>query len=319
MMGTYRKILTLLLITTIFIVQVNAADAYCSDTKEYVKKVHDLNIDSKYPELNTIKIQIKSSLQGKCLNKETKDYVNLFVKISNSFGEVHSLSKSDIPEKHGSAIVKAESIWVDIDKLEKYDEAKEKYYPLLIRLSLRNFFKDEAEYFSNKEKNENKTVNKIEFSINEGIAYKNIGDPKYAEISYRADEMKSSYEYDVKLITGALKESNSFIKTASKTKDFSSSIVFFVNGYQYEESLTNAIQLSDNHGESQYKSQAETLIEKIGVIKQEASGVVLKNMAILCLIYLIGTIYMSWSITRWKDELYNVDLGDNLLGGLILE
>lgn len=319
--GCCKILLSLLLVSISLSVVTDGA----ADTKEYVKKVNDLNFPamySDYPELKTIQSQMVSSLQGRpVIDSETQIYVDLIVKIINSFNEMHSLSKSDRQENHENAIVKAESIKSDIESLEIYREPREKYYPILAKISLRRFYKNQAEYFANKAKNERNTNDRIKSSLNEARAYKNLGDPKYAEINYRAEELKAEYEHDIKVIKDSIQESIGFINKADSFNDngFFSSIELFGKGFQLEDGINNAIQLSSKHEEVELKNQGEELIEKIRVIKKEKGASVIKYLVFISVIYLIVSLYFSWSIARWKKEAYNADLGNDLLEGLILE
>ncbi len=316
--------LSLLFALMSLVVFANGATDSSWSTKDYVKNVNDLNypaLYSNYPELKTVQSQTVSSLQGRpYLDQETKNYVDIIVKIISTFNELHSLSKSDILENHKNAIAKAESINSDIDALEFYKEPKEKYHPLLIKISLRKFYKNEAEYFENKARNERKTINGIEFRLNEARVYKNIGDPKYAEISYRAEAEKAAFDYDINLIKESIQNSNNFLNYAdSSDKGFFTSIELFVKGFKLEESITNANQLSARYEEDQLKNQGEELTWKIRLVKNEAASAVIKDMVIIYVIYLIVSLYFSWSIARWKKETYNADLGNDLLEGLTLE
>ncbi|GEM_PF-5191977 len=326
MSGKYHRLLLILsvILISFIIVPGGSADS-SSDTKDYVKRVNDLNYPamySDYPELRTIQSQTISSLQGRnIIDKETKDYVDIIIKIINSFNEIHSLSRSDNPDNHENAVIKAESIRSDIESLEMYKEPREKYYPLLTKISLRKFFKNEAQYFSKKATDERNTNNRIKYELNSARAYKNIGDPKYAELSYRAEEERAKYEYDLTLIKASIKDSNEFLNYANSIANngFFSSIELFGQGFQLEDSVTNAIQLSNYHEEILLKNQGEDLLKKIKIIKNEAAVSVIKYIIIITAIYLIICLYISWSITRWRNEIYNVDLGNDLLGGIMLE
>ncbi len=320
----HKTLLSLLLALISLTILANGATDCSLDTKEYVKKVNELNYPEMYgdyPELKTIQSQTVSSLQGRpCLDKETKNYVDIIVKIINTYNELYSLSESNIPENHESAITKAELIKPDIESLEIYKESREKYYPLLIKISLRKFYKNEAEYFENRVKNERNTNNKIKFSLNEARAYKNIGDPKYAEISYRAEAEKAAYDYDINLIKEAIQNSNDFLNYAdSNVKGFFTSIELFGKGFKLEESIIYANKLSIHHEEDQLKNLGDELTGKIQIIKKEAAASIIKYILIISVIYLIVSLYFSGSITRWKKEIDNVDLGNDLLEGLTLE
>ncbi len=324
MYARYKVLLSLLFALMSLAVFASGATDCSWSTKDNVKNVNDLNypaLYSDYPELKTVQSQTISSLQGRpCIDKETKNYVDIIVKVINTFNELYSSSKSDILENHKNAITKAELIKPEIDTLESYKEPREKYYPLLIKISLRKFYKNETEYLENKAKNERKTNNRIEFRLNEARVYKNIGDPNYAKISYRAEAEKAAYDYDINLIKESNQKSNDFLNYAdSSDKGFFTSIELFVKGFGLEESITYANQLSVHHEEDQLKSQGEELIRKIGLVKNDAASVVIKYIAIITLIYLIVSLYFSWSITRWKKEMYNADLGNDLLEGLTLE
>lgn len=301
----------------------NAATDSSYSTVDYVRKVNDLNYPamySDYPELRTIQSQTVSSLQGRSMDEETKNYVDIIIKIINSFNEIYSSSKSDSLEDHEEALTKAESIQSDIESLEGYKEPREKYYPLLTKISLRKFFKNEAQYFSKKATSEN-TNNRIKYELNEARVYKNIGDPKYAEISSRAQEDKAKYEYDLNLIDKSFKDSTNVLNSAPSSSDngLISSIELFGQAYQSGDSITNAIKLSNYHEETRLINQGEGIKEKINIIKNDAAASVIKYILIILIIYLIISLYFSWAIKRWRDEIYNVDLGNDLLGGLILE
>jgi len=319
-----KMMLILLFILIILLILPDASADSDSDTRDYVKRVNDLNypaLYSDYPELKTIQTQTISSLQGRFLDKDSKNYVSIIIKIIDSFNEIYSLSKSDNPESHENALIKAESIKTDIESLENYKEPREKYYPLLTKISLRKFFKNEAEYFSKKATDERNTNNRIKYGLNEARAYKNIGDPKYAEISYRTEEEKAKYEYDLDLIKTSIKDSTNFLDHANSAVDngFTSSTELFIQGFQLGGSITTAIQLSNYHGEAQLKIQGEELKEKIETIKSETAVSVIKYIIIIGIVYLIISLYISWSITRWKNEIYSVDLGNDLLEGIMLE
>jgi len=318
--GYSRILLSLLLVSVSLSIIADGA----ADTKEYVKKVNDLNFPAMYgayPEIKTIQSQTLTSLQGlPVINSETQTYVDIIVKMITSFNDTYSLSQSDIPENHENAILKAESIGSDIEGLEKYKEPREKYYPILTKISIRRFYKNEAEYFE-KAKIKQNTKNSIKSSLIEARAYKNMGDPKYAVISYRAEELKAEYERDIKSIKDSIQESNDFItkKNTFDSEDFFNSINVFVRGFELEDSINNAIRLSKNHGETELKNQGDELLEKIGILKDQAAASVIKYLIIICAIYSIISLYVSWSISRWKNEEYNVNLGNELLEGLILE
>jgi len=234
---------------------------------------------------------------------------------------MYSSSKSDSLENHEKALTKAETIQSDIESLEGYKEPREKYYPLLTKISLRKFFKNEAQYFSKNAASERNTNNRIKYELNEARIYKNIGDPKYAEISSRAEEDKAKYEYDLNLIDTSIKDSTNFLNSAPSSIDngFISSIELFGQAYQTGDSITNAIKLSNYHEETQLINQEEGIKEKINIIRNDAAASVIKYVFIIIIVYLIISLYFSWAIKRWRDEIYNVDLGNDLLGGLILE
>lgn len=319
------KITSILLFVLICLSNIsNAATGSSSNTVDYVRNVNGLNYPamySDYPELRTIQSQTVSTLQGRSLDEETKNYVDLIIKIINSFNEIYSSSKSDSLENHENALAKAESIQSDIESLEGYREPREKYYPLLTKISLRKFFKNEAQYFSKKAAIERNTNYKIRYELNEARIYKNIGDPKYAEISSRAEEDKAKYEYDLNLIDTSIKDSTNFLNSAPSSIDnsFISSIELFGQAYQTGDSINNAIKLSNYHGETQLINQEEGIKEEINVIKNNAAASVIKYIFIILSVYLIISLYFSWAIKRWRDEINNVDLGNDLLGGLILE
>jgi hypothetical protein len=319
------KIISILLFILICLSNIsNAATGSSSSTVDYVRKVNDLNYPamySDYPELRTIQSQTVSTLQGRSIDEETKNYVDIIIKILNSFNEIYSSSKSDSLESHEKALTKAETIQSDIESLEGYKEPREKYYPLLTKISLRKFFKNEAQYFSKKAVNERNTNNKIKYELNEARIYKNIGDPKYAEISSRAEKDKAKYEYDLNLIDTSIKDSTNFLNSAPSGIDngLIPSIELFGQAYQTGNSITNAIKLSNYHEETQLTNQGEGIKEKISIIKNDASASVIKYIFIILGVYLIISLYFSWAIKRWRDEINNVDLGNDLLEGLILE
>lgn len=323
----YNKVKTISILLFILVCLSNISNAATDSslsTVDYVRKVNDLNYPpmySDYPELKTIQSQTVSSLQGRSLDEETKIYTDLIIKIINSFNEIYSASKSDSLDSHEKALAKAETIQSDIEILESYKEPREKYYPLLTKISLRKFFKNEAQYFSNKAANERNTNNRIKYELNEARIYKNIGDPKYAEISSRADEDKAKYEYDLNLIDLSIKDSTNFLNSAPSGIDngLFSSIKLFGQAYQSGDSINNALQLSNYHEETQLVNQEEGIKEKIILLKNSAATSVIKNVFIILLIYLLISLYFSLAIKRWRDEIYNVDLGNDLLGGLILE
>lgn len=93
----------------------------------------------------------------------------------------------------------------------------------------------------------------------------------------------------------------------------------FGKGFQLEDGINNAIQISSKHEEIELKNKGEELIEKIRVIKKENAALVIKYLVFISLIYLIVSLYFSWSIARWKKEAHNADLGNDLLEGFILE
>lgn len=300
-----------------------AAAVSCSDSNdcgEKLKALSNLAIYGDYPELKTIQSQSLSTLQAKTFDQNTKEYVGIIITILDSFGKIHTLSTSDSLENHETAIIQAESLVADIEHLENYQEQKEKFYPLLAKISIRKFFRYQAEYFANKANSEKRTYTKIKYFLNEARAYKNTGDPKYAEISYRAEELKSEYDRDINLIKGSIQDSTGFITDAGRTKDgFFSSIELFSRGFQIENDVSHANQLSDFHQETQFKAQGEEHIQKIRLIKNDAAASVIKYIILIIIIYLVITLYISWSITRWKDEVNNVDSGNDLLEGLVLE
>jgi len=318
------KIISILLFILICLSNIsNASTDSNPSTVDYVRKVNDLNYPSMYsdyPELKTIQSQTVSSLQGRSMDEETKKYVDIIIKIINSFNEIYSSSKSDSLENHETALTKAESIQVDIESLEGYKVPREKYYPLLTKISLRKFFKNEAQYFSKKATSERNTNNRIRYELNEARVYKNIADPKYAEISSRVEEDKAKYEYDLNLIDKSIEDSKNFLNYAPSTIDgFISSIELFGQAYQAGDSINNAIQLSNYHEETLLINQGEGIKEKINILKDNAAASVIKYIFLIIIIYLIISLYFYWAIKCWRDEIYNVDLGNDLLGGLILE
>lgn len=318
----YRSVL--ICIFLINISQANQAAALsCSDSNdcgEKLKALSNLAIYSDYPELKTIQSQTLSTLQAKTFDRNTNEYVEIIITILDSFGKIHTLSASDSLENHENAIIQAEALTTDIERLEAYQEPREKFYPLLAKISIRKFFNKQSEYFANKANSEKNTNTKIKYLLNEARAYKNTGDPKYAEISYRAEELKSEYDRDINLIKGSTQESIGFIAGAGSTDEsFFSSIELFGRGFQIENDISLANKLSDSHQEIQLKTQGEEQIQKIRRIKNDSAASVIKTIIFLIIIYLAITLYISYSITRWKDEIYNVDSGNDLLEGLILE
>ena len=316
--------LVLISIFLILISQTNQAAALsCSDSNdcgEKLKALSNLAIYGDYPELKTIQSQTLSTLQAKTFDKNTKEYVGIIITILDSFGKIHTLSTSDSLENHENAIVQAEALITDIERLDAYQEPREKFYPLLAKISIRKFFNKQSEYFANKANSEKNTNTKIKYLLNEARAYKNTGDPKYAEISYRAEELKSEYDRDINLVKRPIQDSIGFIADAGSTDEsFFSSIELFGRGFQIENDISLANKLSDSHQEIQLKTQGEEQIQKIRRIKNDAAASVIKTIIFLIIIYLAITLYISYSITRWKDEIYNVDSGNDLLEGLILE
>lgn len=300
-----------------------AAALSCSDSNdcgEKLKALSNLAIYGDYPELKTIQSQTLSTLQARTFDKNTREYVEIILTILDSFGKIHTLSTSDSPENHENAIVQAEALIMDIEHLEAYQEPREKFYPLLAKISIRKFFNKQSEYFANKANSEKNTNAKIKYFLNEARAYKNTGDPKYAEISYRAEELKSEYYRDINLIKGPIQDSIGFIADAGSTDEgFFSSIELFGRGFQIENDISLANKLSDFHQEIQLKTQGEEHIQKIRRIKNDVAASVIKTIIFIIIIYLAFALYISYSITRWKDEIYNVDSGNDLLEGLILE
>lgn len=322
MTGRYR-LLSLNLFLILISLTGQATAISCSDSNDCgvkLKALSNLAIYGDYPELKTIQSQTLSTLQARTFDKNTKEYVEIILTILDSFGKIHTLSTSDSLENRENAIIQAESLYAEIERLENYKEPQEKFYPLLTKISIRKFFKEQSEYFANKANNEKKTDTKIKYLLNEARAYKNTGDPKYAEISYRAEALRSEYDRDINLIKGSIQESTGFINDAGNTEEgFFASIELFARGFHIENDISNANQLSNSHQESQLETQGNDQISKVRSMKNDAAASVIKYIILIIIIYLAITLYFSWSITRWKDEINNVDSGNDLLEGLILE
>jgi len=77
------KIISILIFVLICLSNVsNAATGSSSSTIDYVRIVNDLNYPamySDYPELKTIQSQTVSSLQGRSMDEETKNYVDIII------------------------------------------------------------------------------------------------------------------------------------------------------------------------------------------------------------------------------------------------
>lgn len=319
--------------TFIFIFLLFASTLLCNfaladDNDIYVTKIYECNFPNlfdDFSELSLIQTHTLLSIQGKPLDTETKEYVNIIVEILTTFNEVNTLSQSETPESHIEALKKAGEIETQIDELKKYDVPNERGYPLLFSIATSRYFKNEAAYFQEVAGKEKNSALRIQYLENSAIAYRNAGNFElYSELSYTADEEKQIYEKDMDIASESLQTANTFLSDSGKSRDSYSILDFFIQinkfstGNTVKEKMKTAILLHRKHSVTQLTDTID-IYNKIFYLNIETFTKIMQYLLIISLIYATFSIYFLFSIRNWVYDMENADLGNKLLEGLSIE
>jgi hypothetical protein len=162
-----------------------------------------------YGELYLAKAETQAVIQGmegKDVTWDTKEWMDILLRIIDDFEEMADLSKSSVTSDHIEAIEIGDRINTSINTLSGYDIPKESRIPMFSELALKRFYQREGEHFENLSRNEKETKVKIEYENISSVLYKKggidtISDASWMELKLRRDEwvykrdMKRASEY----------------------------------------------------------------------------------------------------------------------------
>ena len=299
--------------------------ASASDTDEYVNKLHKANfvdLFNEYGELKLVRTQTMTSIQGKNLDENTKNYVDIIVNVLNSFNSVNTLSHSDNPDSHITALENAVVIQTKIRELKNYNDPVDKGYPLLMSLAIKRYFQEEGVYFQNLATKEYNTARKVTYLENSAAAFQNAGDlPRYNELSYTAEIEKQRYDSDMKTATESIAVVNDFIQnhvspdSVYSISDFFMQINQFADGNVAKKNNEIAISIYTNHNTDQLMTAQNTFIR----IEDQTHAVFNKVIQYLLMVGLLYTLILSYILfilTNWSNDVKNADFGNELLEGI---
>lgn len=315
-----------ILLIAICIIILSSTGATASDTDIYVKKIYNADFPDLFEQYNEYKLihtQTLSSIQGVTkLNQNTKNYVDIIVEILNICDEMNTLSISDNPDSHVTALEKASTIGPKINKLKSYESADKKGYPLLMNLALTRYYQTEATYFQELAGNEANTQLRIKYLDNSAIAYKNAGNLKlYSELSYTAKEEKQTYNSDMKIASELISNARDVLNYQPQPysiSDFIYQTNTFIDGSESKVDVHYVIDIHKKHGTEDVGSMVGMYNQLFG-ITMESFMKTTHYIAVFSILYIIVSLYMLYSITKWTTDMTNADYGNELLGGLEID
>ncbi len=299
--------------------------ASASDTDKYVNKLHKANfvdLFNEYGELKLVRTQTMTSIQGKNLDVNTKNYIDIIVNVLNNFNSVNTLSHSDNPDSHITALENAVVIQTKIRELNNYNDPVDRGYPLLMSLAIKRYFQKEGVYFQNLAAKEDNTARKVKYLENSAAAFQNAGDlPRYNELSYTAEIEKQRYDSDIKTATESIAVVNDFIQNhVSPDSVYSISDLFmqinqFADGNVAKKNNEIAISIYTNHNTDQLITAQNTLI-RIEDLTHAVFNKVIQYLLMVGLLYTLILSYILFFLTNWSNDVKNADFGNELLEGI---
>lgn len=299
--------------------------ASASDTDEYVNKLHKANfvdLFNEYGELKLVRTQTMTSIQGKNLDDNTKNYIDIIVNVLTSFNSVNTLSHSDNPDNHITALENAMVIQTKIRELNNYNDPVDRGYPLLMSLAIKRYFQKEGVYFQNLATKEHNTARKVAYLENSAAAFQNAGDlPRYNELSYTAEIEKQRYDSDIKTATESIAVVNDFIQNhVSPDSVYSISDLFmqinqFADGNVAKKNNEIAISIYTNHNTDQLITAQNTRI-RIEDMTHAVFNKVIQYLLMVGLLYTLILSYILFFLTNWSNDVKNADFGNELLEGI---
>lgn len=273
---------------------------------------------SEYDELYIAKTKTQAVIQGmegREVTAITEEWVDTFLGIIDDFEKAADFSTSSDPSDHIEAIEIAEGINSSITMLNRYETAQENGIPMLAELALERFYRGEGEFFENFSRNEQETRVKIEYEKISSNSYKKggvytISDASRMEFESRRDEWL--YERDMERASDSLNASRSHLARArNPSSGFFGAA--FIEILKAKDSFEHAQRIYEKHKDTELEN-IRGLESEIKTVYQRLIFETLKVVSIYLLILSFFTFIVRKDFERWRGELDDTRLGEELIG-----
>ncbi len=268
-----------------------------------------------YGELALAKAKTQTVIQGMPgyeVTAETRNWVNILIKIINDFEAMTTLSENEEPSYHIGAIRKAEAINNSIYELRRYETPEREGIPMLLELALKRFYRKEGFFFQNIAANTGETRLKIEYEYTSSNAYALGGMPSDAtRMEFEARRDERIYNRDMNRAKEYINASELHLHKAmnSHSAFFGAAFMQIIKA---RDSFEQAKELYEKHKDKELENVKvrETEIEAVyRRLMLDTLEVVALYLIALSLI--TGILWMKFM--RWHGELDDTMLGEELI------
>lgn len=319
---TFRLFFITIFIFSIFISGCSADELLKRQLVETVGSI-DSPAFEKYEEIKVLHEQTLITVQAlpvTSITSSTSNWVNMVAGtngVIRGFEELTTLTSDDNPESHKKALDRGRQITGTVKSLKSYSQAEKSFIPMIAKMGLDHFFKEEGEFFEELADNESNTARRIEYLDNSYIAYSLAGDiTKTSYLDLKIKETKSEYSYDMKIVERELVEGNESLHILRQSVVEKDKVIPVVEGIiasrSAKDSYSQVYALYVKHGDDGAESMNMTLSE-INIATTDLENAFTKYMVLLVVLFNILIIYALYSLYTWKHEVDDTRLGDEVI------
>lgn len=289
--------------------------------EDMLNDLKNLNLESslEYPEVDDIKQDVLIMLyttERKNLPQDTKIFASETKNFLVKFNEIYLANKRGDLNAKEKAIRDCANLRAMIPKNAKYIEeinAVESAYDLINK-----FICDDALFFENLGNNENVTRKKISYYRNASYAYSLCGEVVLStSLKVSTDEIEKKYKKDMakanELVKNGLTELN-LIKTNVTDMSMSEKIDAIVKFGSARKKFSDALAIYKSHNEYKLAYKCKERIDEIDKIMPTLQGDAFGFLFLISFVFFIVVTYLFLRISEWKKAMYDVYLGDEILG-----
>ena len=318
----FRLFFIAILIFSIFVSACSADELMKRQLVETVGSI-DSPAFEKYEEIKILHEQTLITVQALPATSITSSTRNWVDKVAGTngvikgFEELTTLTSGNDPGAHERALGRGRQIAGTVKSLKSYPQAEKSFIPMIAKMGLDHFFKEEGEFFEELADNEPNTARRIEYLDNSYIAYSLAGDiTKTSYLDLKIKETKSEYSYDMKIVERELVEGNDSLHILRQSVVEKDKVIPVVEGIiasrSAKDSYSQVYALYVKHGDDGAESMNMTLSE-INIATTDLENAFTKYMVLLVALFNILIIYLLYSLYTWKHEVDDTRLGDEVI------
>jgi len=275
-----------------------------------------------YPEIDDMKQNMLIMLYTTERKNLSADMENFALETKNfiiEFNKIYMENKKGDIEIKEKSIIECVNLRSKIPKNPKYIEEIETVKSA--NDVINKFIYNNAMFFENLGNNENATRKKIYYYKNASAAYEFCGETILAtSLNSHIYEIERKYKNDMAkakiLVDEGLKELNSVNITEENIENtgMNEKIDAIVKFSSAREKFKDALSIYKSHNEYEKMNECKEKIEKIEKIMPLLQSNTFSFLFILLLCFFFITTYLFLRIKEWKDVMYDVSLGDEIMG-----